>query len=184
MNKSIEQVFKGINKDIKFAFVASVTASAKKVQEAIIERTEDRYTIRKTWLRKGKYAVKVKAATKAKPIARVWNDAPWMVEHEPGATRTPANKYFAIPTANVKRNKSALISKASMPINIKNSFVDSIDGDKYIIKRVSKKKIKPMYLLAKKAKIKPKWWFKRTGLRTYLRVFDKELVKSMRKYVK
>ncbi len=168
MAKNLKAVMAKMRNKITIITAISLTKTAKEVQQGLIIGTKRRFSIRKAWLDRGKYSIRVTPATKDKLKAKIWNDAPWMTGHEEGEERTPQNKTRAVPTENVRRSKKDLIYSSNKPRNLKNSFVvtDKDDGKIHIYKRIGKGKrsiIKLMYNLIKKAEIKPEWKFKSTG---------------------
>lgn len=164
-------------KQIPFATARALTWTAKEAQKDIIAHTKEAFTIRKSWLERGKFSVRVAPATKDNLVASIWNDAVWMMDHEEGALRTPAKRAFAIPTADVKRNKKELITPSNKPSRLKRSFIlQTRSGIGILLKRFSKGLTKVMYVFKSRAKIEPRWKFVETGAasvqKNYVRLFE------------
>ncbi len=168
MANNLKSVMNKMRKKITIVTAISLTKTAKEVQQGLIIGTKRRFSIRKAWLERGKYSIRVTPATKDKLRSKIWNDAPWMTGHEEGEERLPQSKTRAVPTSNVRRSKKDLIFSSNKPRNLKNSFIvtDKNDGKIHIFKRTGRGKrsiVKLMYNLIKKAKIAPEWKFKDTG---------------------
>ena len=184
--KQIRKQLSNLAREIPYATAVSLTKTAQDVQKDLIEHTKRVFTIRRNWLEKGKYAIRITPATKLTLQSRVWNDAPWMNLFEEGGTRKPQKRFFAVPQAEVKRNKKDMITKSNRPRNLTRSFlIKQKDTNRLMIfKRVSKKKIKFMYALSPDARIKSMWDFVKTGTVSIRRHWEKNVNEVLQKLLK
>jgi hypothetical protein len=79
-----------IPKQVRYAAATALTWTAKDAHKKLLAHTRERFTIRKPWLRAGgRFGIRIDPAKgSAETIeARVYNQAPWMEDHERGAVR-------------------------------------------------------------------------------------------------
>jgi len=174
--RELKAKLKKQREEIPFATALALTKTAQDMQFDIIKETKKRFTIRKTWLEKGKYAVRITPANKRTLTAKVWNDAPWMQSFERGELRKPKRESFAVPTDQVKRNKRDIITRSNRPKQLTRSFkIRTRQGNEILLIRRGKKVVKYVYSLIKSAKINPQWKFVETGTRSARKNWQKNI---------
>lgn len=168
-------------KQIPFATAQALTATAEDVRAEIVKGLSEKFTLRKNWWRPGtRYGFNVKKARRNDLVAEVFTRAPWMVDHETGATRRPKGRNLAVPSEFVKRSKRDLITKANQPRNLKKAFVlRSRSGQETIFQRIRGKGLRPMYFLTKQAEIKPTLEFHITAVRVVNARWAKNFSKAL-----
>jgi hypothetical protein len=172
----------------------ALTKTAQDAQTQITKELPNTFTIRSSWWKKGnKFGVKVKSAEKtdATPTAEVGTNADWLALHEQGGTkrkRQGAGKNLAIPTDNVRRTKRDIISKASRPRRLKNSFVMKLKNGKEVLMqrkgRGKKSKTSLMYFLQPTARIKKESSILEPATRTIAKTLNKNFLAAMDRVIK
>lgn len=174
-----------IKKQTAYATAVALTRTAQDIQQDVLERTPNLFSIRGSWFKKGgRFGVRLDPARKDSLQARIYNEAPWMVGHETGEQRKPKGQHRAIPLDNVKRTKRDIIRAGQRPRALKNAFVQTLkSGTPLLFQHVGKKGLRAMYVLIKKAEIKPTWHFVDSGKAIFQsnfeRRFDAEFARSM-----
>lgn len=151
--------FENILKQFKFGTARGLTQTAKGGQGASQTAIKGGFTVRSNWWQQqNKYGVRVKPATKASLSATIETAADWLEKHEEGGTKTPTRgKAIAVPTANVRRNKRQIITRANRPRNIKGAFVINTRRGPVIFRRAGRGKnraLQALFGLESSAKIR------------------------------
>lgn len=165
--KAVTERLKKLNQQLPYITAVSLTKTAQNVQKDMIDHTKKRFTIRKPWVDKGKFAIRITPAKKTNLIAKIWNDAPFMQIHEEGGEKKAKGKYVAIASANVKRNKKDLIPQGQRPTQLidKGAFkVTSKNNVALLLIRKGRKGIQYLYSFLRNVRLKPTWNFKREAL--------------------
>ncbi len=169
---------RNLPKQLRYATAVTLTRSAESAQDAILARTRDVFTIRKSWLQPGyKFGINRKAATKDDLSAEVFSRAPWMLRHEEGGLKLPNKEYLAVPQEGVKRTKKDLIPAGQKPKALKRSFIIwKTKSGPMLFQRKGRGKsstIKAMYAFEKSAQIEARWQFVKTGIAVVKKVYGK-----------
>ena len=143
-------------------FVAlSLTTIADKVQDALIDHTRLRLTVRGRWLVKGyKYGINRYRATKHNLAAEVWTQAPWLLEQEVGEPITPEKSgRFAVPFSAIRSSRlsTEIVPKRLRPRRLKRTFLIKTKAGEEILflrkGRGAKSFIFPVYHLERQTRI-------------------------------
>lgn len=126
-----------LGKQLPFARAMALTRTAKDVQKEIISNgLPGAFTVRGNWfLPRNAFGVKVTAATKTNPVAKVGTNADWIEIHETGGTKRPAGASLAVPTAEVKRNKKDIIARSQRPRALRDAFVINTRKGRLLVRR-------------------------------------------------
>ncbi len=169
---------RNLPKQLRYATAVTLTRSAEHAQDAILTRTRDVFTIRKSWLQPGyEFGINRKAATKDDLSAEVYSRAPWMLRHEEGGIKLPKKEYLAVPQEGVKRTRKDLIAAGQRPKALKRSFIIwKTKSGPMLFQRVGRGKastIKAMYAFEKIAHIEARWQFIKTGIAVVTKAYGK-----------
>lgn len=162
---AISQV-RGIkDNQLPFALARSLTMSAKDGQGKMIEELPEHFTLRTKWyMPQTPFGFKIKPATKRNFTSEIYSKAPWIVDFEEGAIRTPQGTAFAVPQPDVRRTKRGLITKGQKPkMILRRPIRPAIIMGAAIFWRATKRgPLKFLYALGHKATIKPRLKFQAT----------------------
>jgi len=182
---------KGIkDSQLPFAMAKGLTMTAQDVQTEIIKDLPQRFTLRTKWYQKNTpYGFKITAAKKNKLVSSIFTKAPWIQDFEEGATRTPQGQTFAVPTGAVRRSKRLLIPKGQKPRQIlhktRPGFIKAIGSKAGIFySRTKNSKIALLYVLIKKAVIKPRLGFGKTAKQVVNARFTGNMIKAFNNAIK
>jgi len=113
-----------ISKQVTYGTMRGINQTAKDIQREIQYKAKTKFITRRQWfLEQSPIGIKVKWATRTRLTATVHTSAHFGNLQDQGGTKIPFGKHLAIPTENVRPNKTALIPKALLPGNLKNSFI-------------------------------------------------------------
>ena len=149
-----------INRNMDFGIAVGLTQTAKDGQKASQGALRGTFTIRNRWLEQGnKFGIKVKAATKTDLVSEVRTNADWIIPHETGKDKTARGGRVAVPTANVRRNKRDIITKANRPSALRNKrtfVIKTKRGDVLFQRKYRGKRsfITPLYGLERRVRIR------------------------------
>ncbi|MDH4231085.1 MAG: hypothetical protein OEW04_03535 [Nitrospirota bacterium] len=194
---------------LPYATARALTQTAKDIQQEIIKELPHKFTLRTSWYKSGPYAFKITPALKTKLQATVYTKAPFMGLQETGGTKIAhgGKKYIAIPTDNVRRNKSRPIPQNLRPSALLKgvtyrgtskkkgtykhaaftgvkAFIGEIHGQLGIWQRIGPRAVKLMYLLREEADIQPRLEFERTARRIAEQKFSQNWGRAMNEAVK
>lgn len=178
--------FARIKKQIRFGTAVGLTRTAQAAQKAIVDKLHDSFTLRNRWFEKGnRYGIKMKAAKPETMEAQVHTMADWLNIHEEGGTKTPRNRFVAVPTENVRRSKKGIIRKNQRPRNLVNSFLlTSKEGNTILYQRKGKgrkSQLKAMYVMVPRAQIAKAGTFYRAAMEEVGRVREQTVNAEVRK---
>jgi len=180
----------------KFAVAKALTKTASDVQQEVRKNMPSRFVLRKQWIVQG---IRVTAATKNNLEAIVASRDRFMDIQEAGGDKSPLRKYLAIPTSLVRRTKTGLISASSRPAALGSKVgVVEYQGNKYLAlkkgiysERTSSEsarggmlRLRFMYLLVPKAKIKERLGLGKDGIRVVRAKFAQNLQDALDQAVK
>jgi hypothetical protein len=149
-----------IGRNLDFGVALGLTTTAKQGQKAVQGALRGTFTIRNRWLEQGnKFGIKVKPATKTDLASEVRTNADWIIPHETGKDKTARSGRVAVPTANVRRNKRDIITKANRPVALRNkrTFVIKTKRGEVIFQRKYRGKrsfITPLFGLERRVRIR------------------------------
>ncbi len=114
------QVLQKVARQMPFAMSLALNKTANAVQQAVRDELPGRFTVRRNaWLKNTIYRNRgTDFATKSRlqAIVRIHPDRDVLAKHEAGGTKVPTSgQSLAIPTANVRRNRSDIVTKANRP---------------------------------------------------------------------
>lgn len=169
---------------LPFALAKSLTMTAEDAQGKMIEELPQHFTLRTKWyMPQTPFGFKKKPATKTDFHSEVYSNAPWLPDFEEGATRTPEDQTFAVPTDVVRRTKRELITKGQRPKalmhKIRPAFIKPMaDKAGIFYRRTKRSPAQLMYALIKKAVIKPRLKFQDTVEKTVVQKFSENFTKA------
>lgn len=149
---------KAVAKQLNFATASALTKTAKDAQAAAIASLKTEFDIRTDWLEPSrKLGIRIKPAKKSDLTAEVKTAADFLEKFEEGTQKIPRKRYLAIPTANVRRNKRDIITKANRPkaLRGKRTFLVETQRGLVLFQRKFKgkrTKIVPLYVLRQNAR--------------------------------
>jgi hypothetical protein len=168
----IQQTFKitrvgpDIGKQSAFATASALTRAAQEVKTAQVKATDENFTIRNDWNKRGPLAFKVEAAKKDHLTAVVGTAADFLekfVRESPGkiVIKLPRGHFIAVPTGNVRRTKRDIIRAAQRPGRLRGKrdiVLPMRNGRGEVLfqqqGRGRQKKLVALYVLTRRAKIK------------------------------
>jgi len=172
-------------RQVPFATVLALTRTAQDGQEAVRSELPRRFTLRSSWLQRG---IRVQAANKARPVARVWSRDAFMVLQEVGGTKSPRGRAIAIPKA-IRRSERSRIPRSRRPRAIlrrPRTFVAPLrGGDAGIFQRRGRRgAVRLLYALeTDPVRIDPRWGFRSTVQdvvdRTFAGHFGRALARAL-----
>ena len=115
----------GLEKQIRFATAAALTATAKEGQEEAQRAIEDAFINRDNWyLPQSPVGVRVTPATPASLESEVHSGAAFLEKHERGGRHTAeGGGQIAVPTRELRPNPRASIPASMRPRNLAGAFV-------------------------------------------------------------
>jgi hypothetical protein len=147
-------------KQLPFAIASALTKTAGQARRGVIRELPGKFTIRTDWARPtNKFGIKIKPATKQKPVAEVGTDADWLEKFETGKDKLPRGQHLAIPTVNVRRTKRSIIQRSQRPnaLRGKRTFILNTKSGRVLFQRKFKGKrsnIVALYNLERRARIR------------------------------
>jgi hypothetical protein len=166
-------------KQVPFAIAKSLTMTAQDAQKEIKRELLLRFTIRNRHVPRG---IRIKAATKRRPIAEVGSIDAFMKLQETGGVKKPRrSRRLAIPTRQVRRTKTGRVRKAQRPrqlLNRKNVFEARSRKGAVIFQR-TRTGLKALYILRPSAQIKPRFGLRSTATKVAERRGQRNFVRAM-----
>lgn len=179
------------SEQIPYATARGLTTLANESRAKVVADLPGKFILRTSWWKPGgQFGMNVKTAKKTDwpmQIAEVYTRAQWMVLHEDGGLKTPVDggKHITLPTTNVRRNKSDIITRTNRPRGsaMVTAYKKQVGGGEFLVKPVSKT-LRLMYLLKPSAKIPKRFGFEATVRalveRRWRQVMDQELDDAIR----
>ncbi len=185
---------KGIaDSQLPFAIALALTKTAEDVRNEIVTGLPGKFTLRNTWWRaRTRYGFNVGVAKKHDHRAWVFTRAPWMGLQETGGIKTPRGKMIAIPTSNVRRTKTQMITRGQRPGALlrkgkrKGFFAETKSGQLAIFQRTGRHRypIRAMYQLRPTAKISERLRMVRTAQETVPKVWEKNFTDAFNEAIR
>jgi hypothetical protein len=151
--QELDKLYPGIEKQVTFATVLTLTDVAQRGQASSIATIEDRFTVRGNWEQPSNaFGVRITPATKDNLESSVHTAADWLVKHETGQDRTGD---VAIPTQITRPNIQDKIGSAKRPRNLIGAFkvTSKATGLTWLFQRIQGKLV-PLYLISRGAHIR------------------------------
>ena len=185
-------------RQIPYALALALTRTAQAAQSEIKNELPSRFTIRNAFVERG---VKIKTASKRDQEAAVFWQAPVasrrafaqsLARQETGGTKTPSNRWLAIPRPAVekRRGKGGMIPKRWRPgqaLKRKDVFIAKTQtaGVMAIYRRTTKKRypIEALYTLTDRIRVRETFQFVPTARAAARQVFKKEFGKAFAKAI-
>lgn len=183
-------------KQIPFATALALTKTAQHAQDAVRRSLPHRFELRNDFVRRG---VKIRSASKSSleadvrwqaPVAARRGFAQSLARQETGGTKTPAQRWLAIPRPAVekRRGRSGIIPKRWRPgqaLKRKDVFIAKTQtpGVVAIYRRVTKKRypIEALYTLTDRIRVRETFQFVPTARAAARQVFAREFGKAFAK---
>lgn len=150
-------------RQLPYTFARALTMTAQDAQSKIISQLPSQFILRTMWWKpRTRYGFNIRPAKKNYLVAEIFTRAPWMILQEEGGIKKPIeSRTLAIPTENVRKDIRRKIAKSKLPSALMNApkrraFILPTRSGPVMFRRVSKKKIKAMYVLEKQAQIRPR----------------------------
>lgn len=171
-------------KKLLFALKNTVDQVAVASVKQIKTNMERTYTLRSSWYKKGRYAVKMRNSNTRNLTAYVYTKAPWLQLHESGGVKKPkGGGQLAVPRKYVGRKPKGGIKKSYLPSQLAKSRAVKKRGRKALIigSHLKRGAMRLLYTLTPKAKIKPTLNFRKTVESTHKKLFKKLFVKHFKR---
>ena len=178
---------------IPWATALALTRTAEQVRDKVITGLPGKFTLRNTWWRaRTRYGFNVGVAKKHDHRAWVYTRAPWMQLQETGGIKTPRGKMIAIPTSNVRRTKTQMITRCQRPCALlrkgkrKGFFAETKSGQLAIFQRTGRHRypIRAMYQLRPTAKISERLMMLKTAQATVPEVWQKNFTEAFNEAIR
>lgn len=168
--KEINSFIGSIPKQINYGASVGLNNLATHMRDSELAGAKNALTLRGRWYEpRSRFGFNVQFAKKNDLNASVYTRADWLVLHAEGGTKTARGR-IAIPTAEVKRSKRDIITRANRPRNVKGSFlIHTSKGDAIAVRKGKGKRSRLviLYWLEKQAKIKKVFDFYEIGKKVY-----------------
>jgi len=148
---------------VPFATAVALIRTAQDAQEEVRKQLKRRFTIRRAWVPSG---IRITPARKTDLEASVGSRDHFMALQETGGIKRPRTAaHIAVP-ANVRRSKSGVVTKANRPRALL-AKPGHFRTERAIMKRGRGKGARPvrLFTLARSARIRPRFGFKKTTAR-------------------
>lgn len=175
-----------------FILQTAINNTLKDVQEANISRINDRFTVRRQ--RFVKNSVKISKFAKKNDLTGIIEIADIggkktkdiFGKFETGGVK-PATGRVAVPTDYIQPSKGRVITQARRPRNLKNSFIQNINGKDMVMQRKGRGKketINVAYVLKDSVRVDARLGFVDTGMKTIDRVGSTHLEAAINRALK
>lgn len=168
--KEINSLIGSLPKQISYGSSVGLNNLATHMRDSELQGAKNSLTLRGRWYEpRSRFGFNVQFAKKNDLNAAVYTRADWLILHTEGGIKTARGR-IAIPTAEVKRSKRDMITRANRPRNVKGSFlIHTHKGDAIAVRkgRGKRSRLVILYWLEKQAKIKKVYDFYEIGKKVY-----------------
>lgn len=168
--KEMNTFIGSIPKQLNYGASVGLNNLATHMRDSELAGAKNSLTLRGRWYEpRSRFGFNVQFAKKNDLNAAVYTRADWLVLHAEGGIKTGRGR-IAIPTAEVKRSKRDMITRANRPRNVKGSFlIHTHKGDAIAVRkgRGKRSRLVILYWLEKQAKIKKVYDFYEIGKKVY-----------------
>lgn len=168
--KEVNAFIGSLPKQLNYGASVGLNNLATHMRDSELAGAKNSLTLRGRWYEpRSRFGFNVKFAKKNDLNAAVYTRADWLVLHAEGGIKTGRGR-IAIPTAEVKRSKRDMITRANRPRNVKGSFlIHTHKGDAIAVRkgRGKRSRLVILYWLEKQAKIKKVYDFYEIGQKVY-----------------
>ncbi len=168
--KEMNSFIGSLHQQLNYGASVGLNNLATHMRDSELAGAKNSLTLRGRWYEpRSRFGFNVKFAKKNDLNSYVYTRADWLVLHAEGGTKTARGR-IAIPTAEVKRSKRDIITRANRPRNVKGSFlIHTSKGDAIAVLKGKGKRSRLviLYWLEKQAKIKKVYDFYEIGRKVY-----------------